>query len=146
MRCAECGSAFEQGDPGCRDGLEHIPQPEPDEREFTIPVAFSVFGVNEQDAALRLVRILTKVGVIGHSHGGITCWWTPNQPTADGSDRAERLEFLPELTIDECEAVGVDGTGRDGDPRYPYTIANLELHQVELLCLHREDALRRPRA
>jgi len=30
-----------------------------------------------------------------------------------------------ELDFDAVEAIGLDGTGRDGDPRFPYTRDNL---------------------
>jgi hypothetical protein len=30
-----------------------------------------------------------------------------------------------ELPFDAVEAIGLDGTGRDGDPRFPYRWANL---------------------
>ena len=30
-----------------------------------------------------------------------------------------------ELSFDTAEGIGLDGSGRDGDPRFPYTWANL---------------------
>ena len=30
-----------------------------------------------------------------------------------------------ELTFDECDAIGLDGTGRDLNPRFPYTLDGL---------------------
>ncbi|MGV0985011.1 MAG: hypothetical protein ACOYB2_10680 [Limnohabitans sp.] len=33
--------------------------------------------------------------------------------------------MVGELSYDEVEAIGLDGTGRDGDERFPYTFASL---------------------
>jgi len=38
-----------------------------------------------------------------------------------------------ELSFDECELLGLDGTGRDGDPRFPYTYAGLTAAEKAVL-------------
>lgn len=48
-------------------------------------------------------------------------------------------EVEPEglLTFEDAEAIGLDATGRDGDPRFPYTEANLTPAERGLLAAHR---------
>lgn len=44
----------------------------------------------------------------------------------DEADEADEADELPgELDLDSVEALGLDGTGRDGNERFPYTIFNL---------------------
>ena len=38
-----------------------------------------------------------------------------------------------ELSFNETEALGLDGTGCDGNPRFPYTYGNLTVEERELL-------------
>ncbi len=38
---------------------------------------------------------------------------------------ADDHELDRELTFDECEAIGLDGTGRDGNPLFPYTLTSV---------------------
>lgn len=40
-------------------------------------------------------------------------------------DKTDTLTMAEELSYDEAEALGLDGTGRDGDARFPYTYASL---------------------
>lgn len=42
-----------------------------------------------------------------------------------GEYRAEKLLGAVEITFDQAESLGLDGTGRDGNERAPYTIGNL---------------------
>lgn len=50
-------------------------------------------------------------------------------PTCDRCrDKADPL-----LTQDECEAAGVDGTGRDGDARFPHRLSSLTPAERERL-------------
>ena len=35
-----------------------------------------------------------------------------------------------ELDADTVEAIGLDATGRDGNPRFPYTLENLTLDEL----------------
>jgi hypothetical protein len=51
--------------------------------------------------------------------------WSVCPPDLDPDD--------DEPTLDEVEALGLDGTGRDLDPRYPYTIANLTADETARL-------------
>ncbi len=45
----------------------------------------------------------------------------------DTSDLTADLDALDrELTFDEAEAAGLDGTGRDLDPRFPYHLSDLK--------------------
>lgn len=57
---------------------------------YTIPVAVSVtLSGTEEDAARAVVAALAGARIVGPlpcETGEIECWWTPNQPTADGSD------------------------------------------------------------
>lgn len=51
---------------------------------------------------------------------------------------SEEVEEVNELGFDEVEAIGLDGTGRDGDPRFPYTWANLTDDERRMLRTYRE--------
>jgi hypothetical protein len=42
-----------------------------------------------------------------------------------GDWRAEKILSAVELNFDQVEQLGLDGTGRDGDERFPYTVGNL---------------------
>jgi hypothetical protein len=55
-------------------------------------------------------------GLVGLTN---THWHGPDALNGHGGDSGD------ELDIDEVEAIGLDGTGRDGDPRFPYTWAKL---------------------
>jgi hypothetical protein len=43
-----------------------------------------------------------------------------------------------ELTFDEVEALGLDGSGRDGDPRHPYRESALTEQEKTRLAAYRE--------
>lgn len=38
-----------------------------------------------------------------------------------------------ELTFDEVDGFGLDATGRDGDPRFPYKMSNLNIDERKKL-------------
>jgi hypothetical protein len=44
-----------------------------------------------------------------------------------------------ELSFDEVEAIGLDGTGRNGDDRFPYTWGNLTPDERERLHAYHSD-------
>ncbi len=44
-----------------------------------------------------------------------------------------------ELPFDDVEAIGLDGTGRDGDERFPYTWAKLTADERARLHAHHRD-------
>jgi hypothetical protein len=46
------------------------------------------------------------------------------------------------LASDEAEALGYDGTGRDGDPRFPYRWSNLTEEERERLLAYLEPFVR----
>jgi len=55
--------------------------------------------------------------------------WTVVPPDIDPED--------DEPSFDEVEALGLDGTGRDLDPRFPYTLANLTHDETARLAARR---------
>ena len=63
---------------------------------FDIPVAFSVKGETEDEAAKTLVDILARKRLTGDDtlDSPVECWWTPNHPAADRSDNEAILAFI----------------------------------------------------
>jgi hypothetical protein len=68
------------------------------EHEYVIPVAFTVNGLTERQAAARLAEILTAVKLIDRKDDAIEEWWMPNHPIADGSDREAVLIWIPMMS------------------------------------------------
>jgi hypothetical protein len=68
-------------------------------RAFTIPIAFSVQAINEEEAAMLLCRILDEGRITGCF---VESWWMPNHPETDRSDKDQpRLHWS-----NECREVG----------------------------------------
>jgi hypothetical protein len=53
--------------------------------------------------------------------------------TTDFTIQPPKLEVYTELDADTVGMLGLDPTGRDGDPRFPYTIGKLTLPELLLL-------------
>lgn len=79
------------------------------------------------DEVRALVAVLQRGGSLAIQ--AEECWQDisdTREPWAVAFDRThERLTMATELSYDEAEALGLDGTGRDGDARFPYTYASL---------------------
>lgn len=83
--------------------------------------AYRIFGLrtNVEEAALALRVDADQI----YAHGS-----DPKFPAADDE----------ELSYDEVEAIGLDGTGRDGDPRFPYRWSNLTDDERRMLGIYRD--------
>jgi hypothetical protein len=55
---------------------------------------------------------------------------TPHQPASEPHDLPTAND---ELSFDEADAFGLDATGRDGDPRFPWTVTDLTPAQRQRL-------------
>lgn len=49
---------------------------------------------------------------------------------------ADQVHPDDELSYDECEAIGLDGTGINGDERFPYTYGTLTADETAALKAH----------
>lgn len=64
---------------------EHDDPIEPEAETFVIPVAFEIVDIDELMAAKRVAALLGLLE-IPVRFPEIHSWWTPNHPSADGSD------------------------------------------------------------
>jgi len=78
----------------------------------TILVAFDVQGETEDAAALALVDMLVAArlttshraedgAVADTALGPVECWWTPNNPAADGNDMDYKAVLVPRSVSDD---------------------------------------------
>jgi hypothetical protein len=52
--------------------------------------------------------------------------------------RGDLVPYDDQLTFDEAEGIGLDGTGRDGNPRFPYRYSNLTPAEMKRLTHYRK--------
>lgn len=76
---------------------------------------------------------LAAIEALRASGRKVTDWYgnVTTQPRTDRLDETGDPDVF--LTMDETEVLGLDGTGRDGDPRFPFRRATLTAAEMEAL-------------
>lgn len=100
---------------------------------------------------INLAQLTAMLGEDASEQQAVLAWtgdklgteWTDEQ-AAELVEAWHNTNSLPweqhyqELTYDECEAIGLDGSGVDGNPRFPYTEEKLTQAEAAKLKAYRE--------